>query len=110
MNGLTEHCEKSHNCSPEVNCVCGSILSTNTQLNVHRKKHLRANLKCKFCRATFISQQNYDVHLSKKHSETAVCEQCGASFIDKKLLKMHERVHLPLDVKRIYFCDLCPKK
>lgn len=114
MQNLTDHCKNLHNVAPQVDCHCGKKLSTWKRLMDHRLRHKgNDELQCLDCKLIYKTQQAYEKHVEKKHGKNAIkfiCSICGRSFKEKQILKNHEKIHLPDELKLKYPCTQCDKK
>jgi KRAB domain-containing zinc finger protein len=115
MSQLSSHCRKSHQCLPQVHCLCGKSLSTWKRLLIHKQKHFpeKFDYECKECKMVYKMKASFLNHMKQKHGPDArkfVCSQCARCFKDSRTLLAHEKTHLPNELKLIYPCDICQKK
>lgn len=115
MQQLTDHCRNLHDTSSQVECLCGKKLDTWKKLMDHRKDHSneRNKFQCFDCKLNYKTYQAYEKHLARKHGENSIkfiCSICGRSFKEKQVLRNHERIHLPDDLKLKFPCLHCKKK
>ncbi|CRL07503.1 CLUMA_CG020469, isoform A [Clunio marinus] len=112
---LTRHCHAVHQTTPQVLCFCGTFLSSWKRLMAHKSKHIKDDngFKCNKCSISYKTLSAYEKHLNTKHGPNAVkfiCEICGKEFKERHILKSHEKVHLPDELKLKHPCTYCPKK
>lgn len=114
---LSSHTRHVHDCLPQVKCFCGKILGTWKGLMLHRKKHNpdKIEYECEECHKGYQLKVTYETHMRTKHgplSKKLACSQCGKVFAENRKLLMHEKTHLPDELKRIFKCEWtdCPKK
>jgi len=108
MSLLTTHCQKYHDCMPQVECTCGKLLSTYRRLKIHRDKHFPSDspFKCSICKIVLLTQQNFERH--KQSHLLFCCNVCGKSFRDRKTFKFHEQTHeKPIEERRNFECEIC---
>lgn len=115
MQLLTVHCRTIHQTNPQVLCFCGVKLSTWKRLMAHKSKHIKEDdeYKCSWCNISYKTKTAFDKHVKAKHGPDAVkfvCAHCGKQFKEKQILKNHEKVHLPDELKLKHPCLQCSKK
>lgn len=115
MQLLSSHCRLVHQTIPQVMCWCGSHLSTWKRLMAHKSRHIKEedDLKCSICKISYKTSQSLEKHITSKHGPNAekfVCSQCGKQFKERQVLKNHEKVHLPDELKLKHPCLQCDKK
>lgn len=115
MQLLTTHCKSSHQSFPKVLCWCGAVLSTWKRLMSHKSKHLKQNdqFSCTECKISYKTRIAFEKHFSMKHGpdkERFICTQCGKEFKERQILKNHEKIHLPDELKLKFPCNECGKK
>lgn len=115
MSLLAAHCKNSHNCLPQVNCVCGKTLGTWKRLLIHKRKHLKESngFQCSECSMFYLRKSSLEAHILSKHGpdkKVFECLECRKTFKEMKILKGHMRVHLPEELKRTVTCEICDKK
>lgn len=114
MQLLAAHCRSEHQTQPQVLCWCGTMLSTWKRLMAHKTKHLKdsGEFNCGDCGVSYKTKSAYEKHVSVKHGPDAVkfiCSQCGKEFKERQILKNHERIHLPDELKLKHPCVHCGK-
>lgn len=114
---LSSHTRTEHNELPQVKCFCGKNLATWKRLMIHKRKHfpdkVDVKFECKPCHLTFKTQAGYDNHMEQRHgpnSQRYICSQCGREFKEPKVLRDHEKIHLPDEEKYVFQCSFCEKK
>lgn len=115
MQLLSVHCRSTHQTNPQVLCWCGTLLSTWKRLMAHKSKHTKESdeYNCSRCNISYKTKSAFDKHVNAKHGPDAVkfvCSQCGKQFKERQILKNHERVHLPDELKLKVSCGYCAKK
>lgn len=115
MSILANHCQKVHECLPQVSCFCGKVISTSKRLKIHMQKHFpeKYNYECGECKMAYKMKSSYLNHMKSKHGPEAkkfVCSQCARYFKDSRSLMSHEKTHLPNDMKVLHACEVCDKK
>lgn len=117
MQMLSTHC-RSHSPEtlPKVLCPwCGVALNSWKRCMAHKSKHIREtdDFICRLCNVSYKKKSAYDKHLTIKHGPGAVrfiCSQCGKEFKERNILKNHEKIHLPDELKLKHPCIYCGKK
>lgn len=115
MQLLSVHCRSIHQTSPKVLCWCGAILSTWKRLMAHKSKHIKEDDEygCKNCKISYKTKSAFEKHNILKHGPDAVkfmCSICGKEFKERQILKNHEKIHLPDELKLKHPCSYCGKK
>ena len=115
MQLLSSHCRNLHQSSPKVLCFCGAVLSTWKRLMAHKSKHIKEDdeFNCKDCKISYKTKSAFEKHNLLKHSPGAVkfmCAICGKEFKERQILKNHEKIHLPDELKLKHPCIYCGKK
>lgn len=111
---LSTHTRSKHNCLPRVACMCGKMLATWDSLLAHHRKHSSDTFEydCNICNAKFKTRNGLTIHIKFKHTKLPqhfICHQCGKNFATPHILKIHEKVHLPDELKYTYECHVCNK-
>lgn len=115
MQMLSSHCRSEHQTNPQVLCWCGTVLSTWKRLMAHKSKHINEaeEFTCEICRISYKKKTAFEKHYESRHGPDAVrfiCTQCGKEFKERQILKNHEKIHLPDELKLKHPCTYCPKK
>lgn len=115
MQLLSAHCRSSHQTNPQVLCWCGVVLSTWKRLMAHKSKHIKEDdeFNCSKCNISYKTKSAFEKHNLTKHGPDAVrfmCAICGKEFKERQVLKNHEKIHLPDELKLKHPCTYCAKK
>lgn len=119
MQLLATHCRThSPEALPEVSCPwCGVMLNSWKRCMAHKSKHLQLleadEFICRICNVSYKKKISFEKHNSSKHGPDAVrfiCSQCGKEFKERNILKNHEKIHLPDELKLKHPCSYCGKK
>ena len=101
----TKHEERNHLCG-----LCGKLLATVGQLNLHMQGHNPEKV-CDHCGKKFVSKSMLQKHIFSMHTKKEDlpyhCEVCGKGFGTKSRYKEHLNSHnksLP------YTCRYCDKR
>ncbi|XP_072396561.1 uncharacterized protein [Diabrotica undecimpunctata] len=110
---LRDHYASAHNSSPRYSCVdCSKGYTKYNVFLAHVRVHRpRLRLFCDICYMWFPTSTEQEQHRSQHGDEKQhACITCGKKFRMQSSLVVHERSHLPAEIKNQYQCDQCPKK
>lgn len=115
MQLLSSHCRTAHQTNPKVLCWCGAVLSTWKRLMAHKSKHIKEDdeFSCKDCKVSYKTKSAFEKHNLLRHGPNAVrfmCAICGKEFKERQILRNHEKIHLPDELKLKHPCSYCAKK
>lgn len=114
MRELSNHCSSIHQDKPKVQCWCGSILNSWKRLMAHKSKHTKKKeeFSCTECKTSYNTLVAYEKHFQSKHGPDKIryiCSQCGKEFKERQILKNHEKIHLPEELRPKCACIECEK-
>lgn len=80
----------------------------------HRKKNFNSEpIVCTLCHLTFRRPEHYVKHMRTHHTPEdlpLLCSQCPKRFAISKQLELHNKSHLPVELKCQHPCPHCGKK
>ncbi|KAF7286018.1 hypothetical protein GWI33_008321 [Rhynchophorus ferrugineus] len=112
---VKNHVTSVHDQSKKFHCnQCDRIFKTKHGFLDHISRHLKQFVaKCEHCGKGFVTRQEHDAHVYKKHNEnreTLVCFICGRTCVDKASLSSHLKTHDKDYHVEKFSCEYCGKR
>ncbi|XP_044729259.1 zinc finger protein 124-like [Chrysoperla carnea] len=110
---LRVHYKDVHKKSPVYKCLeCLKVLDKYDGFQKHVRNHRNQHkFCCEICGKFSYNKEHHERHKETHSNERKyMCSTCGNSFKTPGSLKIHERLHLPPELREQYECDTCHKK